>query len=81
LVEYTKAMRNRSSRGEFFKKISATTLILALYQDEIISLEISEKMASIGSNSVFYALPETGHMGILKSETEAVEKIIEFIQS
>jgi pimeloyl-ACP methyl ester carboxylesterase len=81
LVEYTKAMRNRPSQVEFFKKHQHPTLILAGDKDEIISLEISGKMASIGSNSVFYALPETGHMGMIESEIEAVEKIREFIQS
>lgn len=79
LIEYTKAMRDRPSREEFLEKYPYPTLILAGDKDEIIPLEISKKMASKGSKSIFFALPDTGHMGMIESDLLAIEKIGQFI--
>jgi pimeloyl-ACP methyl ester carboxylesterase len=79
LVAYTKAMRDRPSREDFFKRHPNQTLVIAGEKDEIIPLEVSKKMASISSKTIFFALPDTGHMGMIESEDEAVEKIRDFI--
>lgn len=79
LIEYTRAMRDRPSRENFFKDFSGSTLVLAGSQDEIIPIGISEKMAAISSKSTFFALPESGHIGMVESQALAVEKIGNFI--
>ncbi len=79
LIEYTKAMRDRPSREEFFKRYPYQTFIIAGEKDEIIQLETSEKMASMSLKSVFLALPQTGHMGMIESESLALDKIAWFI--
>lgn len=79
LIEYTKAMRDRPSREDFLKSYPYRTLIIAGEEDEIIQLETSEKIATISLKSVFLALPQTGHMGMIESETMTVEKIAWFI--
>lgn len=81
LVEYTIAMRDRPSREEFLGKYPYTMLILAGDKDEIIPLDLSKKMASIASKSIFIALPDTGHMGMIESDLLAIEKIGLFILS
>jgi pimeloyl-ACP methyl ester carboxylesterase len=81
LVEYTKAMRDRPSREELLEKSPYPTLILAGDKDEIIPLEVSKKMASTSSKSIFFALPDTGHIGMIESDLLAIEKIGQFILS
>jgi pimeloyl-ACP methyl ester carboxylesterase len=79
LVAYTKAMRDRPSREELLKNYQYPALILAGDKDEIIPVESSRKMGSISSKSIFFALPDTGHMGMIECETLALKKMIEFI--
>ncbi len=81
LIEYTKAMRDRPSREEFLEKYPSSTLILSGDKDEIIPLEVIKKMAPNGSKSIFFALPDTGHMVMIESDLLAIEKIGEFILS
>lgn len=81
VVEYTKAMRDRPSREEFLEKHPYPILILAGEKDEIIPLDVSKKMASLGSKSILFALPNTGHIGMIESDLLAVEKIRWFILS
>jgi hypothetical protein len=38
-------------------------------------------MASKGSKSIFFALPDTGHMGMIESDLLSIEKIGQFILS
>lgn len=79
LVEYTKAMRDRPSREEFFKTYKGNSLIIAGEQDEIIPLEVSSKMSSMGAKADFLCLKDTGHMGMIEAVTTSVEKIKEII--
>lgn len=79
LVEYTKAMRDRPSREEFLEKYPYSSLLLAGEKDEIIPLEVSKKMASMSSKSIFFPLPDTGHMGMIESDLLTSEKIGWFI--
>ncbi len=80
LIEYTKAMRNRPSREEFLRQYIRPTLFIAGVHDEIIPLEISRKMSSIGSKSTFFVLPESGHMGMIESRLIAAEAIGRFLK-
>ena len=81
LVEYTRVMRDRPSREDFFKAYTGKSLVIAGDRDEIIPLEISKKMASIGVKSDFLSLTDTGHMGMIESRSAALEKISSFIYS
>ena len=81
LAGYAKAMRDRPSREEFLKKFPHATFILAGEDDDIIPLEVSKKMASLSPKSIFFALPDTGHMGMIESEQLAIEKIERFIMT
>jgi len=75
LIEYTRAMRDRPSREDFCKSFIGTTLIIAGEKDEIIPLEISKKMASIGKKCNLLVLPDTGHMGMIESATRSLAGI------
>ncbi len=81
LVSYSKAMRDRLSREEFLANYLYPTLILAGDQDEIITMDLSKTMASISPKSIFFALPNTGHMGMIESESLAIAEISQFILS
>lgn len=75
LVEYTRAMRDRPSREEFFKIYQGNSLIIAGEKDEIIPLEVSKKMSSTGLKSDFLCLKDTGHMGMIEAKPLSLEKI------
>jgi pimeloyl-ACP methyl ester carboxylesterase len=75
LVEYTRAMRDRPSREDFFKTYKGHSLIIAGEKDELIPLEVSKKMSSAGLKSDFLCLKDTGHMGMIEAESGALEKI------
>jgi len=81
LIEYTRAMRDRPSREDFFLSYPGHSLIIAGDKDEIIPLEVSKKMASTGLKSNLLVLKDTGHMGMLESGAEALEKIRSVIYS
>jgi len=75
LVEYTRAMRDRPSREDFFKTYIGYSLIIAGEKDEIIPVDVSRKMSSTGVKSDFLCLKDTGHMGMIEAESIALEKI------
>ena len=77
LLEYTKAMRDRPSREDFFNAYSGKCLVIAGDMDEIIPLEVSKKMALTASKSIFLSLPATGHMGMIESRSLAITGIRE----
>lgn len=79
LIEYTRAMRDRPSREDFFRSYPGQSLIIAGDKDEIIPLTISKKMASSGLKSGLFVLEDTGHMGMIESGSKATEKIIGII--
>lgn len=75
LVEYTRAMRDRPSREDFFKTYKGYSLIIAGEKDEIIPLEVSKKMSSIGVKSDFICLKDTGHMGMIEAGAITIDII------
>ncbi len=81
LIEYTRAMRDRRSREDFFKTYTGQSVILAGEKDEIIPIEVSRKMASTGLKSIFLSLPDTGHLGMIEAEAKILEKISIVISS
>ena len=78
LIEYAKAMRDRPSREGLLRNFHNPILILAGEKDEIIPLDISEKMASLNPKITIFHLPNTGHMGMIEAEAEAIETIAGF---
>jgi pimeloyl-ACP methyl ester carboxylesterase len=78
LIEYTKAMRDRPSREGLLRNFCNPILILAGDKDEIIPLDISEKMASLNPKITIFHLSNTGHMGMVEAEAEAIETIAGF---
>jgi pimeloyl-ACP methyl ester carboxylesterase len=81
LIEYTRAMRDRPSREDFFKTYSGNSLVLAGDKDEIIPPEVSRKMSLAGLKSDFLVLKDTGHMGMIEAESSSLEKISSFISN
>ncbi len=79
LIEYTRAMRDRPSREDFFKAYQGHSLIIAGEKDEIIPLETSKKMSATGLKSDFLCLKDTGHMGMIEAMPLSLEKIISII--
>ncbi len=78
LIEYTKAMRDRPSHESLLRNFHNPILILAGDKDEIIPSDISEKMASLNPKITIFHLSNTGHMGMIEAEAEAIEKIAWF---
>ncbi len=78
LIEYAKAMRDRPSREGLLRNFHNPILILAGEKDEIIPLDISEKMASLNPKITIFHLSNTGHMGMIEAEAEAIETIAGF---
>jgi pimeloyl-ACP methyl ester carboxylesterase len=81
LIEYTRAIRDRPSREDFFKTYAGNSLILAGDKDEIITPGISREMSLTGLKSDFLSLKDTGHMGMIESESTSLEKIRSFISN
>lgn len=75
LIEYTRAMRDRPSREDFFKTYTGSSMIISGDKDEIIPIEVSRKMSSMGLNSDFLSLKDTGHMGMIEAESTSLERI------
>lgn len=79
LIEYTRAMRDRPSREDFFKTYQGHSLIISGEKDEIIPLETSKKMSATGLKSDFLCLKDTGHMGMIEAKPISLEKIASII--
>ncbi len=79
LIEYTRAMRDRPSREDFFKTYQGHSLIISGEKDEIIPLETSKKMSATGLKSDFLCLNDTGHMGMIEAKPLSLEKIASII--
>lgn len=79
LIAYTMAMRDRPSMEEFLRICSINRLILAGKHDSFITLESSEKMASLSYHTFFLKLENTGHLGMIENFPDALTGMREFI--
>ena len=78
-VAYTIAMRDRPSMEEFLRVCSINRLILAGKHDSFITLESSEKMASLSFNTYYRILENAGHLAMFENFPDALTGMREFI--
>jgi pimeloyl-ACP methyl ester carboxylesterase len=75
VMEYTRAMRDRTDHGETAKVNTGKLFYLFGEFDPIIPLETVKKMTEIATPGMVDILPETGHMGMFESPMESARFI------
>jgi pimeloyl-ACP methyl ester carboxylesterase len=75
VMEYTRAMRDRTDHGETAKVNTGKLFYLFGEFDPIIPLETVKKMTEIATPGLVDILPETGHMGMFESPMESARFI------
>lgn len=74
------AMLSRRNTTKFLKKIKIPTLILAGEKDSLTPPKTMKKMAKKIKNSVYYTVPDSGHMTPLENPEFVNEKIKGFLK-
>jgi pimeloyl-ACP methyl ester carboxylesterase len=75
IIAYSKAMKTRHCSLDFWKQCQKPVFLIAGAKDEGIPIEDSTKIIDAISNGKGIILPETGHMGFVEKEKEALKFI------
>ena len=79
LIGASQAMAERPDRRDLLKKISASALVVAGVEDQIVDVEDAREMASLFPNAEFLAIPKAGHMPMWENPPALAKGLLDLI--
>jgi pimeloyl-ACP methyl ester carboxylesterase len=79
LVGALRALRDRPDSTATLKAIRVPTLVLAGEEDQLIALEVGERMAAAIPGARFVTIPDAGHLAPLEQPIPTSSALAEFL--
>jgi pimeloyl-ACP methyl ester carboxylesterase len=80
LIGYSKAMRDRPSSEDFLRSFSNPFLVMAGVHDSVIPLSVLQQVSQWAAKTMFFALENTGHMGMFENKMDTIKCIRDFAE-
>jgi pimeloyl-ACP methyl ester carboxylesterase len=80
LIDYSKAMRDRPSRDNFIKSYKSPFMIIAGVHDLVVPFSVLQEVSLWATKTMFFALENTGHMGMLENREGTIKYFQEFAE-